>query len=707
MMRISLKTAICCVAYLLQLSISGAQSKPINWSVTTANSFIEKFPNPDSICWSPKSNHFDWQAGYNMFVMEKLWRATGDVRYFNYIKRYVDQQVDDAGNIPDYKPTALDHFLPGYAIILMYEHTHLEKYKIAARKIFEGFKNYPRNSDGSFWHADWAKHQMWVDGVFMGQMFMARYGKVIGDSAAAFNEVTKQMKLIVAHCQKKNGLLLHAWDESKQASWADKSTGLASEVWSEGLGWYAVLIADIFDFLPKNNPDYQIILSHLQKLCAGLKNCQDPKTGMWCQVVDKPDKPDNWNETSGTGMFLYLIKKAIEKGYINRVEYEPVVAKAYTGIIKKARINAKSLVDIIDCSSIGVQNNYAAYVSQPKELNTFAGVTSFILGTFSVENSSMLLNDVMPKTSSDHPTPLAPETLPGKGLAQFDFFYAGEGKKQNMYIIRDGKIVWEYKDSISNGEISDAVMMSNGNILFAHQFGITLISQDKKVIWKMDAPKGTEIHTAQPIGKDHVVYIQNGDTAKLFVINIKTGKTVKEFQLPVKNSKGVHGQFRHARLTSAGTILVAHMDLGKVCEYDFNGKELFSLDAPGVWAAVPLKNNNILVCSNKGYVCEFNHKGDTVWNFSLRNIPDYKISNPQIAIRLSNGNTLINNWFNQWQGNPDPSNPPVQAIEVTPDKRVVWALRSWAEPFNLGPSTTIQPLDEKEISEDVRFGDIK
>jgi rhamnogalacturonyl hydrolase YesR len=42
-----------------------------------------------------------------MFVIEKLWRATGDVRYFNYIKRYVDQQVDNAANIPDFKPTAL------------------------------------------------------------------------------------------------------------------------------------------------------------------------------------------------------------------------------------------------------------------------------------------------------------------------------------------------------------------------------------------------------------------------------------------------------------------------------------------------------------------------------------------------------------------------------------------------------------------------
>jgi hypothetical protein len=78
-----------------------------------------------------------------------------------------------------------------------------------------------------------------------------------------------------------------------------------------------------------------------------------------------------------------------------------------------------------------------------------------------------------------------PAVLPGKGLAQFDFFYAGEAKNRNMYIVRDGKIVWSYLDSLGRGEISDAVLMTNGNILFAHQYAITLITPDKKVVWAL------------------------------------------------------------------------------------------------------------------------------------------------------------------------------------------------------------------------------
>jgi hypothetical protein len=303
-------------------------------------------------------------------------------------------------------------------------------------------------------------------------------------------------------------------------------------------------------------------------------------------------------------------------------------------------------------------------------------------------------------------TPVAPEVLPGKGLKQYDFFYAGEAKDRNMYIIRGGKITWQYIDTTGKGEISDAILMKNGNILFAHQFGVTLINRDKKVLWHYDAPQGFETHTSQLIGKNHVLIVQNGNPAKVMVINMGTNKIEKEFVLPFVS--GTHGQIRHARLTPAGTLLIAHMDLGKVCEYDTNGKELTSFEVPGVWSAVPLKSGNILVASNDNFVREYTHDGKLIWNCPLADIAGYKLTNPQLAVRLPNGNTLTNNWFNQWSGKLDANNPPVQAIEITPDKKVVWALRSWQAPVNLGPATTIQLLNDPDNStENVHFGEFK
>ena len=270
-----------------------------------------------------------------------------------------------------------------------------------------------------------------------------------------------------------------------------------------------------------------------------------------------------------------------------------------------------------------------------------------------------------------------------------------------------GRVVWEFHDPAAKGEISDAVLLSNGNVLFAHQFGVTLIDRNKKVLWHYDAPAGTEMHTAQPIGKDRVLYVQNGDPAKVVVVNIVTGKTEREFIVPVKNPKSVHGHFRHARLTEAGTLLVAHMDMGKVVEYDSTGKELWSY-TPGnaIWSAERLKNGNTLIAGAK-VVREVNPAGATVWEFTPADVPDYLFNSMQIAKRLPNGNTLINTWFNQWNGPVDPATAPVQALEVTPDKKVVWALRAWGNPVDLGPSTTIQLLDEPSVPEAVHFGDLK
>src|SRR3954453_20634766 len=89
----------------------------------------------------------------------------------------------------------------------------------------------------------------------------------------------------------------------------------------------------------------------------------------------------------------------------------------------------------------------------------------------------------------------APQVLPGNGLAQHDFLYAGESKQRRAFIVRKGKVVWSYDDPSGRGEISDAVLLSNGNLLLAHQFAVKLISAEKKVLWNLDAPKGTEIHT--------------------------------------------------------------------------------------------------------------------------------------------------------------------------------------------------------------------
>ena len=62
--------------------------------------------------------------------------------------------------------------------------------------------------------------------------------------------------------------------------------------------------------------------------------------------------------------------------------------------------------------------------------------------------------------------------------------------------------------------------------------------------------------------------------------------------------------------------------------------------------------------------------------------------------RLANGNTLINDWVGDLPTADWPA--VVQLIEVTPDKKVVWALRDWSI---LGPASSTQLLDQPGIAE--------
>jgi len=296
--------------------------------------------------------------------------------------------------------------------------------------------------------------------------------------------------------------------------------------------------------------------------------------------------------------------------------------------------------------------------------------------------------------------------LPGAGLAQHDFMFAGESHNRRIVIVRKGKIVWSYDDPAGAGEISDAVMLSNGNILFTHQFGVTEITPGKKVVCNYDAPAAHEIHTAVPIGNDYVLFIMNGDPALLRVMNIVTGATEKELDLPVKHPISVHGQFRHARLTANGTLMVAHMDLNKVVEYDSDGRELWSFPATAPWGVTPLANGNVLITDRIG-VREVTRRGDTVWTFSPSDVPSYQFANLQQAWRLPNGNTVVNNWVNEWSTTVESRLQTLQVLELKPSKEVVWALAAWTPPAGLGPATTIQFLDEPSVPEDVHFGDFR
>ena len=105
-----------------------------------------------------------------------------------------------------------------------------------------------------------------------------------------------------------------------------------------------------------------------------------------------------------------------------------------------------------------------------------------------------------------------------------------------------------------------------------------------------------------------------------------------------------------------------------------------------------LKNGNTLISGNQhGFVREISPRGEVVWEIKKGDLPGITINGIHQAIRLENDNTVFCNWT---AGVKKPDWPTiVQIVEVTREKKAVWAIREWTYP-DLGPASCIQLLDE-------------
>jgi hypothetical protein len=309
-------------------------------------------------------------------------------------------------------------------------------------------------------------------------------------------------------------------------------------------------------------------------------------------------------------------------------------------------------------------------------------------------------------------------TLPGDGMAQHDFLIAGEDDRRRpivrMFLVESGKVAWTYQMQRvnSNGTenaISDIHRLANGDIVFAYQSGWRKIDKNGQTIFDYPCPKianvatnvWTECHTAQPIGDDKVLFALNGMPLKVILYNIKSGQVEMEHAVKTRNATSpayVHSQTRRVRMTKAGTYLVSQLDLSKVIEYDKDWHEIWECDAPAVWQSVRLTNGNTLFSgNNRDYIREVDLQGTTVWEVTTNDMPGLKIRCLQQVCRLGNGNTVFCNWMPK-TGAADT----VQVIEVTPQKKMVWALSQWRNP-DLGPVSCIQLLDDPGKDEDLEL----
>jgi len=375
------------------LSLSGFSQSPkraissLEMAVKMADSEIKHFPEPWTVDFNPKPV-WNYTQGLIAHAMILLWKENGNETYYNYAKQYADKMIDANGDISGYqfKDYNIDAVNSGKFLFYIYEKTNDERYLKAINHLRDQLKTQPRTSEGGFWHKQRYPNQMWLDGLYMGVPFLAQYAFWSKDSKI-YDDIANQFIVANKHTYNtKTGLNYHAWDESKQQKWADPETGCSPNFWGRAMGWYAMALVDVLDYMPLDHPNRPKLIEILNQVAGGIKKYQDLKTGLWYQVLDQGNRKGNYLEATGSSMFTYALLKATRKGYI-RKDYKAVAIKAYNGILKNfIQDNGDGTISLTKCCSVAGlggtpyrDGTFEYYVKEPVRADDAKGVGPFIM----------------------------------------------------------------------------------------------------------------------------------------------------------------------------------------------------------------------------------------------------------------------------------------------------------------------------------------
>jgi unsaturated rhamnogalacturonyl hydrolase len=343
------------------------------------------------------TDKWEYDTGMVLKGIERVALKTNDAAALAYVKRTINGLVDASGTIKGYRMGEynIDQINMGRVLFRLWAEAHgkgKERYRKAIETLRSQMRTHPRTDDGAFWHKKIYPHQMWLDGVYMASPFLAEYAATFHEPAL-WGDVAKQIVLAEEHIRDaKTGLLYHGWDEQKKEHWADPKTGRSSQFWGRAMGWYAMAVVDVLEWLPQDHPQRPAVLGVLERLASAIARVQDRTTSVWWQVLDQPERPGNYREASASSMFVYALSKAVRSGWLDKAAYGKVASRGYQGLLQEfIELRADGHLDLKNvCKVAGLGGNpyrdgsYSYYTSTEVVTNDPKGIGAFLLAA--VEN---------------------------------------------------------------------------------------------------------------------------------------------------------------------------------------------------------------------------------------------------------------------------------------------------------------------------------
>ncbi|MDR6941154.1 glycoside hydrolase family 88/105 protein [Mucilaginibacter pocheonensis] len=220
-----------------------------------------------------------------------------------------------------------------------------------------------RLPDGTLSRPNPRNMTLWADDMFMSIPFLARMGKLTGDSKY-FDDAIKQVENFNKYLyDPTTGLFFHNYYSD------DQTNGVGH--WGRSNGWIAMAQVELLNNLPANHPKRPELIRLLLRQIVGYSRYQD-QTGLWHQLLDKPD---SYLETSVTAMYTYAVARAVNQGWINE-KYIAIAQEGWKGLTSKITADGQ-LQDV--CIGTNMDTAIKFYYTRPTELNDTHGIGALLL----------------------------------------------------------------------------------------------------------------------------------------------------------------------------------------------------------------------------------------------------------------------------------------------------------------------------------------
>jgi unsaturated rhamnogalacturonyl hydrolase len=358
-----------------------------DFSSALVNSTMNQYPDlKDFPVYAPDR----WNYEYSFFMagIYRQGKRINNDEYVSYAKRWVDGFITDEGafqpGVYVMKEYKLDDILPGRVVLYLHEETGEAKYKSIADTLMLHLSQQPKTSDGGYWHKEVYPYQMWLDGIFMADVFSMQYAKAY-NQPAWFDESIHQIKLIYDRTlDPQTGLLYHGWDESKNPVWAHPERGTSPEFWGRAVGWYLMALVESLDYIPENHPERKDVIKILQDVSAAVKKYQDPSSKLWYQVLDRGNQEGNWIETSCSAMFAYAFAKGHRQGFLVETylttanEAFKALLDQYVFVDDSGNLHLDQTVKIGTLNPKNSKGDFEYYITTERRIDDYKGLASLL-----------------------------------------------------------------------------------------------------------------------------------------------------------------------------------------------------------------------------------------------------------------------------------------------------------------------------------------